>query len=159
MTAAATGAVEGSDRLLRIVEDSMRGGGELWVAVTGNSMAPTFRAGDRVLLVPGHARPRVLGVVLLRYRGRPILHRIVALRPGFVRTRGDACHADDPWVPAGELLARAVAVHGAGGVSALAPTLRFGWRGLLRYAGSVARVAPRLVWRRWRPDPDTGSRS
>lgn len=141
-------AVGGNERLLRIVRETVARGEEVWVAVTGDSMAPTFHGGDRILLGPSEKRPPLTSVVLFEHRGLPILHRVVRVNPESVVTRGDACHLEDPWEIREAPIARAIAVHAATGVAVLEWTHRFGWSALARYIVHLLRVVPRLLWRR-----------
>lgn len=141
-------AVGGNALLLRIVRETVARGEEVWVAVTGDSMAPTFHGGDRILLGPSGRRPPLSSVVLFEHRGRPILHRVVRVNPESVVTRGDACHLEDPWELRDAPIARAIAVRDASGVAALEWTHRFGWSALARYIVRLLRIGPRLLWRR-----------
>ncbi len=141
-------ALAGNALLLHIVRETVARGEEVWVAVTGDSMAPTFHGGDRILLGPSGARPVLTSVVLFEHGGRPILHRVVRVNPASVVTRGDACHLEDPWEIRDAPIARAIAVHDATGVAALEWTHRFGWSALARYIVRLLSVGPRLLWRR-----------
>ena len=80
--------------MLELARGVVGQGGEMWIVVTGHSMQPAIRPGDRVLLAP----PKALqaGVVVLADMGEKlILHRIVTLKEGVVVLRGDAAFADD----------------------------------------------------------------
>ncbi|WP_420450964.1 S24 family peptidase [Ilumatobacter sp.] len=81
------GALTGSSRLL---------------VVGGDSMLPTYRSGDVVVLGPVGA-PSVGDVVVLEVpdgpaAGRLIIHRVVDVRAdGAIVTRGDSRRTADPW--------------------------------------------------------------
>jgi hypothetical protein len=81
-------------RLLELARGVVQQGGEMWIVVTGQSMQPMIRPGDRVLLGPTDViRPGA--VVLASMNGRPVLHRIVRMTGDRIVLRGDARHADD----------------------------------------------------------------
>lgn len=88
---------------------------EACITVTGWSMAPALRPGDRLLLADGALR--VGDVVVVATPQRLLVHRVVAFvaacddgEPGFVITRGDGvCHCDAP-APLTAVLGRVVAV-------------------------------------------------
>jgi hypothetical protein len=91
-------------RFLELVSGVVQEGGELWISVTGSSMQPTLRPGDRVLLGPPEPiRPGL--VVLADMGGKPILHRVVLLSGEIVVLRGDASHTDDTPIRPGDVLA------------------------------------------------------
>jgi len=75
----------------------------------GHSMNPVLRLGDGLLVVPFGERPvRVGDVVVFRHPDKPgerVVHRVVAVEPAGVRTRGDNCPQPDPWLLApGDLM-------------------------------------------------------
>ena len=66
------------------------------VMVTGNSMHPTVRPGDRLITVRTMARPRVGGLALARDPRAPerlLIKRVHAITGGLVDLRGDAAFA------------------------------------------------------------------
>jgi nickel-type superoxide dismutase maturation protease len=69
-----------------------RRGGVRHVVVTGSSMSPTLRAGDRLLLVAAPGRPRPGQLALSndpRSPERALLKRVHAVVPGGIDLRGD----------------------------------------------------------------------
>ena len=85
------------------------------ITVTGWSMAPALRPGDRVLLADGALR--VGDVVVVTAPQRLLVHRVVAFvaardgsEPGFVITRGDGVRHCDAPSPLASVLGRVVAV-------------------------------------------------
>lgn len=86
-----------------------------WQPVRGESMRPTLRDRDEVLLAPA-SEVKVGDVVVVRLPGKPgaVLHRIIELSDSLVVTRGDACSALDPPVPRAGVLFRALARWRAG---------------------------------------------
>lgn len=79
--------------------------------VVSNSMNPTFRAGDLVLMQRLSTTP-VEGDIIMFQRSEymlPITHRIYAVTDGGIRTKGDARSAPDPWIlPEDAIVAKAV---------------------------------------------------
>jgi phage repressor protein C with HTH and peptisase S24 domain len=81
-------------RLLELARGVIGQGGEMWIVVTGHSMQPIIRPGDRVLLGPvDEIRPGL--VVLADNGGAPLLHRVTRVLGEEVVLRGDATHDDD----------------------------------------------------------------
>ena len=136
------------DRTFKAVRDLIEAGEEVWITVTGRSMEPTLHPGDRVLLRPPESAWFRGRVVLSEFSGRPVLHRLLHIRPETVTTAGDACRREDPPVSRSALIAEAVAVQCKRGTVPLLPTLRFGKWVVLRYFGATARQASRRAW--WR---------
>lgn len=140
--------------------------GSIWVRAVGQSMRPTIHDDDRVLLsrISEVCRP---GDVVAVDRGEfLVLHRVIAVRDGLVRTRGDACLSDDAAVPLERVVARALAMQRGERVTALRYTLRFRGVALLRLLRSRGRMAiirwrsalPRTFARRYGPSPGDGER-
>jgi hypothetical protein len=93
----------------RWLEARWRAGDEAWVTHRGWSMAPTLRDQDRLQVAPlDGARPGDL--VVARRAGILVAHRLVRLDGAMALTKGDACAAPDPPLPAEALLGRVVAV-------------------------------------------------
>lgn len=110
----------------------------LFVVYTGLSMNPTLAEPDMLEVIPYAARPPRIGDVIYfvpATTGRGIVHRIVAVSPQGLRTRGDHNLADDtePVQPA-EVVGQVVAAHRGSRRRAIAG----GWR------GEIDRVAARL---------------
>lgn len=121
---------------------------EVWITVTGRSMEPTLRHGDRVLLRASRSSLRSGRVVLSEFRGRVVLHRVIRAGAESVTMAGDSCRAADPPVPHSAVIAEAVAVQTSRGVVPLRPTLRFGVARLLPYLRTT--VSQKLRRARWR---------
>jgi len=117
----------------RMIRDAIEAGGELWVSGAGQSMHPTIRDADLVLLVPVDRAVRRGDIVLFPLGARLVLHRVERLQGSAVLTKGDAREMCDPPIVVGNVLARAVAVRGSGPLTLLAPSLRFGARPLMEF--------------------------
>lgn len=90
-------------------------GAPLALQVTGGSMRPLLRPGDRVLLeraAPESLRPGDL--LALRRGGEVVTHRLLAREGAALLTRGDAAPHPDPPFTAADVLGRAVAVERGG---------------------------------------------
>lgn len=96
-------------RLLELARGVMEQGGEMWIVVTGHSMQPMIRPGDRVLLGPEQSiRPGA--VVLANADGKPVLHRVARVSGDVVVLRGDALQADDGPIRLGDVVGSVRAV-------------------------------------------------
>jgi len=111
--------------------ESLMAGDSLRVVCTGNSMEPTFRDSDLLEIRPyGTRRVRPGDVVCFNSpdKGTTVVHRVVAVDSGGIRTRGDNNSTDDPRVlPAGDVIGRTEAAQRG-------PrrwVVRGGWRGRL----------------------------
>ncbi len=86
-----------------------------FTAVTSDSMRPTFKRGDLVMMQRIHIEPEVGDIVMFEREEfmLPVLHRVVAVSDKGVRTKGDARAFEDPWVvPDDEIIAEAVQING-----------------------------------------------
>jgi hypothetical protein len=119
------------EALLEIVRTTVSVGGAIWIRVTGKSMNPIIRHGDRVLITPSRGAPRRGAVVLLDAGGTPLLHRVVSRGAGWVITRGDNRKLNDEPHPITSILGRAIVVRRGEQAICLAPTLAFGLAPLL----------------------------
>ena len=129
----------------RLIRDAVRAGGELWVTGSGQSMQPTVRHADLVLVAPLRRDVRRGDVVLVPLGPRLMLHRVALLDDQRVVTRGDARERDDAPVARGEIVARAIAVRRNDVVTPLGPTTRFGASALARYLIADAKRSARRV--------------
>jgi hypothetical protein len=120
------------EALIDIVRATVSVGGAIWIRVTGKSMNPIIRHGDRVLITALRGAPRRGTVVLLDGGGVPILHRVVRHRHGWVITKGDSRRINDAPHPTTAMLGRAVVVRRGRATVCLAPTIAFGVAPLLR---------------------------
>ncbi|HKN69045.1 MAG TPA: S24/S26 family peptidase [Gemmatimonadaceae bacterium] len=129
----------------QLIRDAVRAGGELWVTGSGQSMQPTVRHADLVLVAPLRGDVRRGDVVLVPLGPRLMLHRVAQLDEQRVVTRGDARERDDAPVERDEIVARAIAVRRDHTVTPLGLTTRFGVAALVRYLVGVAKRDARRV--------------
>ena len=129
------------------------GGSTTYVVVSGDSMLPTYHAGDLVVaqaIEPDRAGPAVGSIVVYRIptglpgEGRLIIHRIVGGDAGGYTTQGDHNAYVDIWHPTAldVVGAPAVLVPGAGNVigvarqpivaASIAALLAMGWLAVQR---------------------------
>lgn len=73
------------------VEERIAAGERVKITLVGTSMQPTLCQGDVLTLEPLQNDPAVGDVVLFRYRGQHLLHRVVDINDGVYTTRGDNC--------------------------------------------------------------------
>jgi len=117
----------------RLIRDAVGAGGELWVSGSGQSMHPTVRHADFVLVGPPGPDVHLRDVVLIPFGPRLMLHRVVEVQKEIVLTRGDARERRDPPVRRVDVVARALAVRRDDIVTPLTLTMRFGFAGLVRF--------------------------
>jgi hypothetical protein len=133
-----------AQQLLTVAREIPASGGEFWLTLTGESMTPTLRRGDRILLGP--PRLRRGAIVLADIGGRPVVHRVI--RAGeLVVTRGDACRLSDQPVEPSRVLATVLASDRDGALTVHWPTRRFGLRPVVRGAVALTRLAASRVRR------------
>jgi hypothetical protein len=125
----------------QLIRDAVAAGGELWVSGSGQSMHPTVRHADPVLLAPLRGPVRRGDVVLVPLGPRLMLHRVVRVDRDAVITRGDARPRADAPIPRAAVIARAVAVRRDALVTPLTLTTRFGFASLVRFLFEGARRA------------------
>ena len=75
-----------------LVEEQLTEGHSTRITLKGTSMLPTLREGDSLTLTPLEGDPVVGDVVLFRYQGIHLLHRIVAVDGRHYRMQGDNCY-------------------------------------------------------------------
>ena len=129
----------------RLIREAVDAGGEIWVTGSGQSMHPTVRNADFVLLSPMPRSVRQGDVILVPLGSGLMLHRVVRVDAVGVVTRGDARRMDDAPLAHGEVLARAVAVRRGAVVTPLVRTTRFGGVALLRFLFREATRRARLI--------------
>jgi hypothetical protein len=129
----------------RLIRDAVAAGGELWVSGSGQSMHPTIRHADQVLIAPLEREVRPRDVVLLPFGNRLMLHRVIEVRGNAVLTKGDARRIPDPPVARADVVAHALAVRRADDVTPLTLTMRFGVAALVRFLLLEARRRARGV--------------
>lgn len=80
-----------NDIYFALVEERIAEGQPVTITLRGTSMQPTLCTGDTLLLEPVTLPLEPGDIVLFRYRGRHLLHRIVAMTDGRIALRGDNC--------------------------------------------------------------------
>ena len=83
--------IVGNTLFFALVEEQLAETPQVKVTLRGTSMQPTLHDGDTLTLGRLTADPTVGDVVLFRYRGGHLLHRIVACADGRYRMQGDNC--------------------------------------------------------------------
>jgi signal peptidase len=87
-----------------------------FIAVTTNSMQPTFKSGDLVLMQKIIPTPKEGDIIMFKHAEYilPITHRVDTITDGGIRTRGDARDRIDPWVVREEaIMGKAVQLGGS----------------------------------------------
>lgn len=129
----------------QLIRDAVRAGGELWVTGSGQSMQPTVRHADFVLVGPLRRHVRRGDIVLVPLGPRLMLHRVALVEAERVITRGDARERNDAPVTGAEIVARAIAVRRDQVVTPLGLTTRFGAAALVRYVLADAKRSARRL--------------
>lgn len=75
-----------------LVDDQLAEGQTVRIVLRGTSMLPTLREGDVLSLAPVAGTPSVGDVVLFRYGGRHLLHRVVSRDGDRLTMQGDNCY-------------------------------------------------------------------
>ncbi|MBQ8703436.1 MAG: VanZ family protein [Bacteroidales bacterium] len=75
-----------------LVEEQLAGQPQVRLTLRGTSMLPTLHDGDTLTLSRPAGRPAVGDVVLFRYRGGHLLHRVVQRDGDRYRMQGDNCY-------------------------------------------------------------------
>ena len=78
--------------------DLLRSGQAVRFTVSGDSMSPAIRTGDRVVVEPSQ-ESRVGTVVVRHHENRVLVHRLIAVEGDGITTRGDAMFRSDPPAP------------------------------------------------------------
>ncbi len=81
---------------IELARDHLARGRPLTLEAVGHSMWPLIQHGDRIVVQP--PAPLQLGdLVLIDLHDRLVLHRVIAITPTHITTKGDAVpHADPP---------------------------------------------------------------
>jgi len=103
--------------------------------VCGSSMAPTLRRGDRITVMPVD-KYRLGEIILFAWHGKYIIHRVMAILPGRLITKGDASPRLDPAVFTRNILGKAVIRERNGKVEVL-DSCEARWRGLILGLGAL----------------------
>ena len=72
-----------------LVEEQLAAGRSVQIPLVGHSMEPTLHPGDTMTVAPLRDAPTVGDVVLFRYHGTWLLHRVVDVLPGGLLMQGD----------------------------------------------------------------------
>src|SRR5512143_1975364 len=89
--------------------------GILRLRVISNSMLPTLRPGDEVIVQPASLGSLQRGdLVVVQHETELITHRLIEVSAQGWRTKGDHCTAADPVWPAAMILGRVVAIQRSG---------------------------------------------
>lgn len=140
----------------RVSEDS-----PIPVVYTGPSMNPTLREPDLLEVVPYGGKAVRVGDVIHYHPpggGRAVVHRVVRVTPGGLRTRGDNNREEDPYVvPLSAVMGRVVAAERGGRRRTVAggPMGRI-QRHAARLEQAVLRTAERLLHRTYHGLARTG---
>ncbi|MBP5677299.1 MAG: VanZ family protein [Bacteroidales bacterium] len=78
-----------------LVEEQLADGKKVQITLKGISMYPTLHNGDTLLLEPLTEAPAVGDVVLFRYHGLHLLHRVVAADGDLYTMQGDNCYVKE----------------------------------------------------------------
>ncbi len=132
-----------------LAEGLLAHGRTIKFSAPGGSMRPTIRGGEVIHVEP--VRPASIGagdIILFHQGTRIVAHRVVRIAQlrgtrAFL-TRGDAAFAADPWVAAGAVMGKVVAVERGGRTVALT-TAGSIWSGRLGLCLAVARTAVRRM--------------
>ncbi len=129
-----------NDLLFASVESILAEGGRVRIRVKGNSMRPFLRDGrDTAILAPLPARELRKGMLLLfRYRGRVVLHRLRHTGHGHLTAAGDGNYRASEYPAREDVIGYAEAIEKNGRIIKY-PSLR--WRMLS--AMSLTRAAIR----------------
>ena len=98
-----------NETFFALVDERLAAGERVKITLKGTSMQPTLIAGDVLTLEPLTRDPQVGDVVLFRYGGRHLLHRVVAAEGDCYTMRGDNCLSVEK-ARRGNIVARLVAV-------------------------------------------------
>lgn len=141
------------------VEEELSKGKSVLIPLKGTSMTPFIRNGkDKVLLeaVISDTPLRKLDVVLFRYNGRHILHRIISIQGDTYIIQGDGVYASREICHKSDIIAKAVQVHRLAFDSTyrIIPTNSFKWRFFSTVFFYVVFLYKRLIMRRLKNKSD-----
>ncbi len=115
------------------VEGQLAQGNHVLIPLKGISMYPFIRNGeDKVLLkaVTSDTPLAKLDVILFKYRGKHILHRIISIKGDSYTMQGDGVYASREFCTRKDILGKAVEVHrfSSGKGYKIIPTNSSGWK-------------------------------
>ena len=100
------------------VESEIAAGRSVRFKVKGHSMYPLLRNGkDEVTLSPLEKMPAVNDIVLFRYRGKHILHRIISIEGDTYTIQGDGIYLSCEYCTCEEIIGVVTHIHKNGKVS------------------------------------------
>lgn len=78
-----------------LAEEQLSSGQRVQLTLSGTSMRPTLQPGDKLTLAPVDHAPAVGDVVLFRYGGHHLLHRVVEVDGDSYTLQGDNCYTTE----------------------------------------------------------------
>ena len=94
------------------VESEIAAGRSVRFKVKGNSMYPLLRNGiDEVTLSPICKEPAKMDIVLFKYRGKHILHRIIDIKDGVYIIQGDGIYSSYETCVREDIIGVVTAIH------------------------------------------------
>lgn len=132
------------------VEEEIAAGHPVRFRLKGNSMFPTLRNGlDEVMLYP--CRPEELkpmDVVLFRYRGRHLLHRILRNEGDCLLIQGDGSYVAKEVCKTSDVVGKVQEVIRPSGKIVPVTSWQWRWSGRIwRGLGIFRRLVLRILWR------------
>ena len=132
------------------VETEISAGRCVRFKVKGHSMYPLLRDGkDEVTLSPLTCDPSVYDIVLFRYRGKHILHRIISIEGDTYTIQGDGIYLSCEYCTREEIIGVVTHIHKNGKVTIMTTSKRFKfyifcWHRLLFYRRYLLAVLRRV---------------
>ena len=94
------------------VESEIEAGRSVRFKVKGNSMYPLLRNGiDEVTLSPLYKEPDKMDIILFKYNGKHILHRIINIKDGVYTIQGDGIYASYETCVREDIIGVVTAIH------------------------------------------------
>lgn len=94
------------------VESEISSGKNVLFKVKGNSMFPLLRNEiDQVLLSPVDCAPQKMDIILFRFRGKHILHRIIDVKDDKFIIQGDGVYASFEQCGLNDIVGKVTAIH------------------------------------------------
>ncbi len=94
------------------VESEIEAGRSVRLKVKGNSMYPLLRNGiDEVTLSPLCKEPAKMDIILFKYKGKHILHRIINIKDGVYTIQGDGIYASYETCVKEDIIGVVTAIH------------------------------------------------
>ena len=132
------------------VETEISAGRSVRFKVKGYSMYPLLRDGkDEVTLSPLTCDPSVYDIVLFRYHGKHILHRIISIEGDTYTIQGDGIYLSCEYCTREEIIGVVTHIHKNGKVTIMTTSKRFKfyifcWHRLLFYRRYLLAVLRRV---------------